>query len=377
MKRMANTIYIGIMSGTSMDGIDVAIVDFSKTALRLIATHTEKIPSQLREKLLALCVSNNNEIINLGQADTELGRLFAKAILNVLDKTSLKPSDIHAIGSHGQTVRHVPKAEFPFTLQIADPNTIAERTEITTVADFRRRDMAAQGQGAPLVPAFHDVFFRDTGKSRIILNIGGIANITVLNKNPIIGFDTGPGNTLMDAWCLKNVNRTYDHDGAWAASGHVILELLEKLLSDPYFKNPAPKSTGREYFNLTWLAKLLQNEEPEDVQATLLALTVHSIANEIKKHPECQELIVCGGGAHNTYLMQELKKACSTIHVASSESLGINPSWIEAIAFAWLAKQTLEKKPGNITSVTGAKREVILGGVYWGRRKIRPAPRQE
>lgn len=348
-----------------MDGIDIAIVDFSAEPLKLIATYSQEIPAKLRQNLMALCTPSDNEITKLGQADHELGLLFAKAVHNALNKASLKPSDIKAIGSHGQTVRHVPNTEFPFTLQIADPNIIAEITGITTVADFRRRDMAAGGQGAPLVPGFHNVFFRKAGQNRIVLNIGGIANVTVLNQKPIIGFDTGPGNTLLDAWCFKHLNQNYDHDGAWAASAKVLPKLLEKLLADPYFKKPSPKSTGREYFNLAWLAKFLNDEKPEDVQATLLALTVQSIANEAKKYPDCQELIVCGGGAHNTYLMQELKKACSNIQVISSEDLGINPSWVEAIAFAWLAKQSLEKKPGNITSVTGAKREVILGGVYW------------
>lgn len=361
---MPNSIYIGIMSGTSMDGVDVAIVDFSKQPLKLIATHNEALPNHLRQKLMALCTPSDNEINTLGQADNELGRLFAKAVQNALAKTALKPSDIKAIGSHGQTIRHMPNAEFPFTLQIADPNIIAEITGITTVADFRRRDMAASGQGAPLVPAFHHVFFRKTDQHKIVLNIGGISNITVLNSKPIVGFDTGPGNTLLDAWCLKHLNQNYDRDGAWAASGKVLPKLLEKLLADPYFKKPSPKSTGREYFNLAWLAKFLNDEKPEDIQATLLALTVQSVANEIKEYPECQELIVCGGGAHNTYLMQELKKACANIQAVSSENLGVNPSWIEAIAFAWLAKQSLEKKPGNIASVTGAKREVILGGIY-------------
>ncbi len=348
-----------------MDGIDVAVVDFAKTPFELIATHTEEIPTKLRAKLIALCTPSDNEINKLGQVDIELGQLFAKAVLNTLAKTSLKPTDIKAIGSHGQTIRHMPSSEFPFTLQIADPNSIAENTGITTVADFRRRDMAAGGQGAPLVPAFHNVFFRDAHKKRVVLNLGGIANITVLNEKPIIGFDTGPGNTLMDAWCLKQLNQTYDRDGKWAASGKLIPALLEKLLADPYFKKSAPKSTGREYFNLNWLSGFLHDEKPEDVQATLLALTVHSIAREIK---DCDELIVCGGGAHNQYLMQELKKACSNISVVSSEKFGINPSWIEAIAFAWLAKQTLDKKPGNITSVTGATREVVLGGVYYQER---------
>lgn len=359
---MLSNKFIGMMSGTSIDGIDVVVVDFSKNPLELIATHTEEIPAKLREKLISLCSPSNNEINKLGAIDNELGQLFAKAVLNALNKNSLAPENICAIGSHGQTIRHMPSGEFPFTLQIADPNIIAEKTGITTIADFRRRDMAANGQGAPLVPAFHNVFFREAGKNKIVLNIGGIANITVLNDKPIVGFDIGPGNTLMDAWCLKHLNQTYDKDGAWAASGGIIPELLKKLLADSYFKKSAPKSTGREYFNLTWLEKFLRNEKPEDVQATLLALTVQSIAREIK---ECDELIVCGGGAHNKYLIQELKNACKDTPITSSEKYGINPSWIEAIAFAWLAKQTLDKKSGNITSVTGASREVILGGVYW------------
>lgn len=361
---MNSEVYIGLMSGTSMDAIDVAVVDFSKQPLELLATHSEPILPSLKERLIALCMPGDNGVFRLGGTDVELGHALAQAALNGLRKTNIKASDVIAIGSHGQTVRHMPNSEFPFTLQIGDPNIIALRTGITTVADFRRRDVAAGGQGAPLAPAFHRYLFADEAKKRIILNIGGIANITVLNGGDVIGFDTGPGNTLLDAWCIKYRNRDFDQNGEWARSGKINEELLTKLLRDDYFKKTPPKSTGREYFNLPWLNTFLNAEKPEDVQATLTALTAQSIADAITPYASDAELIVCGGGVHNTFLMEQLRQRCKNIVVNSTEALGVDPDWIEAMAFAWLAKQTLENQPGNIPSVTGAEVQTTLGGIY-------------
>lgn len=359
---MNHDIYIGLMSGTSLDGIDVAVVDFSKTPLTLIATEKYAIPAELKKKLINLCTPGDDGVLQLGVADAELGQVFAKAVLDILAKNKISKKAIKAIGSHGQTIRHVPQGEFPFTLQIGDPNIIAAQTGITTVADFRRRDMAEGGQGAPLAPAFHQFLFADKNKHRAALNIGGIANVTILNNEKIIGFDTGPGNTLMDNWCYKHTQHDYDKNGAWGKTGEIDNALLKKLLADDYFQLAFPKSTGREYFNLTWLDKFIGEQKPQDIQATLTALTAHSIANAINEF-SIDEIIVCGGGAHNTFLMQMLRELCNA-SVISSEKLNVHPDWIEAMAFAWLAKQTMDKLPGNIPSVTGASKAAVLGGVY-------------
>ena len=281
----------------------------------------------------------------------------------LLTKSNFSAADITAIGSHGQTVRHQPVSPHAFTLQIGDPNTIALKTNITTVADFRRRDIANGGQGAPFAPAFHDAFFRTDLEDRAIINIGGIANISILpaDKNkPVVGFDTGPGNGLMDAWAQKHICTAYDNNGEWAASGVVNDALLEKLMSDPYFKLPSPKSTGKEYFNLSWLDSFLSDDlKPEDVQATLLELTARTIS---KATPDNKQVVLCGGGVNNSALVNALV----TRHpkLKTTEYLGIAPQWVEAAGFAWLAKQTIEKNPVNLTHITGAKQPTILGGTY-------------
>ncbi|MDH5436997.1 MAG: anhydro-N-acetylmuramic acid kinase [Gammaproteobacteria bacterium] len=361
--------YIGLMAGTSMDAIDAVIVDFSQPSLKLVASHSLAIPEDLKNKLIALCTPGDNEIDRMAQLDNQLGFLFANAVNQLLDSTGLSPSKINAIGSHGQTIRHTPNGDFPYTLQIGNPAVISEQTNITTIADFRRKDMAAGGQGAPLAPAFHNAVFRSNKQNRIALNIGGMANITILpaDKNKAVtGFDTGPGNVLMDLWCMQHLNMPYDKDGQWAASGKTQNTLLKKFLADPYFKLAPPKSTGREHFNRGWLNSYseIQNERPEDIQATLCALTVETIALDIERNNTKQEIIVCGGGTHNRYLMTQLSKRLSDHSVKSSTEFGIEPNWVEAIAFAWLARQTRNNLPGNLPTVTGARHEAVLGAIY-------------
>lgn len=365
--------YIGLMSGTSADAIDAVLADFSLPS-PLVATHSVPYPDELRREVHALSLPGNNEIDRTGYLDVELGELFAKVINQLVLNSGLDANQICAIGSHGQTIRHRPEGRnaHGFSLQIGDPNTIAERTGITTVADFRRRDMAAGGQGAPLVPAFHQAMFADATQSRILLNIGGIANISWLPQTmPVLGFDTGPGNTLMDQWINQHQGKKYDSAGEWAKTGKINPELLSALLNDSYFSRDFPKSTGLEAFNLTWLAEKITQlgiqPEPCDVQATLCALTVESIAIHCEQLTQEQGvgIYVCGGGAYNQHLMTSLKQRLTTFQLAATSELGIAPDWIEALAFAWLAKQTLEQKPGNLCAVTGARHPTILGGVYF------------
>ncbi|HWV15360.1 MAG TPA: anhydro-N-acetylmuramic acid kinase [Cellvibrio sp.] len=364
--------YIGLMSGTSADAVDVVAVDFEGQKPHLIGSHSAPLPHSLRQQIYGLATPSYSEIDSLGELDQALGELFASTINELLAKYQLPHSSIAAIGSHGQTIRHRPPPRpLPFTLQIGDPNVIAERTGITTIADFRRRDMAAGGQGAPLVPAFHRDAFQSSDGDRVIVNIGGMANITWLPKQgAATGFDTGPGNVLMDAWILKNQQKNYDADGAWAASGKPDPALLTQLLKHPFLSLPPPKSTGREAFNLEWLeSEIRQLARPvsaEDIQMTLLALTATSIADCISSLTTgpC-EIIVCGGGAYNSRLLAELQQLLPGGAVVSSASLGIAPDRVEAIAFAWLAKQTLNRQSGNLSAVTGAQREVILGGIYF------------
>ncbi len=371
-------LYIGLMSGTSMDAIDAALVDFSAdlNTPHLIATHKSPMPRAMRDQLLDLCTPDFDEINRCGMVDMELGKLFAISANELLAKSKIARADIIAIGSHGQTIRHYPNAATPFTLQIANPNVIAELTGITTVADFRTRDMVKGGQGAPLVPAFHQQLFRDQQQDRIILNLGGIANITWLpaDRNlPVIGFDTGPASTLLDAWVNQHLQQPYDKNGAWAASGKINNDLLEILLDDPYFKLAAPKSTGREYFNLAWLEKYLEQWSRKisaaDVQTTLTELTAQSVAAAIHKvlNNKSAQILVCGGGIHNLYLLQRIKDLCADCDIQSTEKFGVHPDWVEAMAFAWLAQQTLARKPGNLPGVTGASGYAILGGVYFGK----------
>ena len=358
-----------------MDAIDAALLDFSDNKCALVSSHSHEIPAKSITQLQTLTQSETFNIKTLGTLDVELGKLFADAAKQLLHNTQIDTNKVIAIGSHGQTVFHAPDSNPPFTLQIGDPNTIAQLTGITTVADFRRRDIAAGGQGAPLAPAFHNNVFRSTKKNRIILNIGGIANITVLSADksqPVFGFDTGPGNCLLDSWIARHLGHRFDKDGTWAATGRINSKLLDTLLQDDYFSLATPKTTGREYFNLHWLDQHKPDDEPQNIQATLAQLTIESIAHAIEDHaPDTDEIYVCGGGAFNSLLMQGLNKRLSNKNVATTAELGTDPEWVEATAFAWLAKQTLENRSGNISSVTGANETVILGGIYPGKHGIK------
>lgn len=361
--------WIGLMSGTSMDGIDAILVSFEDRSIRVHATHTTDYPSDIRQRLASLS-QNRGTPDDLGELDHATGSLFALAATSVIEKAGFPPASITAIGSHGQTLRHQPDGSKPFSIQIGDPNLIAEHTGVTTVADFRRRDLAAGGQGAPLVPAFHKAFFSADGEDRCILNLGGIANITHLpadNSAPVTGFDTGPSNALMDAWCLDQTGKAYDKDGAWADEGVVDQDLLGDMLSEAYFSRQPPKSTGTEKFNLEWL-KVLLNRHPDlsgaDVQRTLLELTAVTVAQQIPHSPG-MTIFVCGGGARNRVLMRELHRTCSPSRIASTAELGLDPQWVEPTAFAWLASRTLSGQSGNLPEVTGASGERILGAVYY------------
>lgn len=360
------SIYLGLMSGTSMDSMDGALVDFSANTPRLLATRTKPFDPSLRQQLLELCQTPAHPA--LGLLDQQLGEQFAQLALELLKQTGIDVEQVRAIGSHGQTVFHQPPAngQNGFSVQIADPNVIAYRTGITTVADFRRRDMAAGGQGAPLVPAFHRAVFHAANRDRIIVNLGGMANITILPASgKVTGFDTGPGNVLLDGWINRHLNKPYDENGQWAASGNINQELLDRWLREPYFHRAPPKSTGRELFNMEWLDRHIDSAlKPADVQATLTALTARSIADAIASHASStQEIFVCGGGAHNTQLIKQLG-AYTRLPVESTSALGMNPQWVEAVAFAWLAKQAMEGKTGNLPEVTGARHAVTLGGIY-------------
>jgi anhydro-N-acetylmuramic acid kinase len=367
-------LYLGLMSGTSLDAVDAVLVEFTGKGPQLQHALSHPLPEALRTALLALCQPGDNEIERLGQADSWLGEVFAEAANRLLQEAQITPAAVRAIGNHGQTVRHHPDREHGFSLQIGDPNRIAELTGITTVADFRRRDLAAGGQGAPLVPAFHNAVFRSTQQLRVILNIGGMANISVLPRDadePVTGFDTGPGNVLMDAWIQHQRQQAFDRDGRWAAKGRVDERLLESLLGIDYFRQPPPKSTGRERFNLEWLEAQLGDSNhslaAEDVQATLCELTAASIADAIGNFvtPEgVVEIVVCGGGARNVQLMRRLAARLPEANMLASDKLGLDAEWVEACAFAWLAQETLAGRPGNVPAVTGARRPVVLGGIY-------------
>jgi anhydro-N-acetylmuramic acid kinase len=370
-KQMKQDIYIGVMSGTSLDGVDFVAVSFEP--LKLHATLTVPFPEQLRQDLIALTLPADNEIERMGVADVALARLIGESANRIITKNNLDKADITAIGSHGQTIRHRPEAGF--TLQIGDPNLIAEITSLPVISDFRRRDMAAGGQGAPLVPAFHQALFQDETIHRIILNLGGIANISVLpagQPDKVFGFDTGPANILMDAWCFQHTGQTFDQDGAWAATGQVDENLLNQLLSHDYFTRPFPKSTGREDFNLAWLEdqisetkhadNQLYNISPQDIQATLLQFTAQTVINAIAQTKFATgELWLCGGGAYNHALWQAIANGLPHWSLKSTLEIGLAPTWVEATAFAWLARQRVKGLSGNLPAVTGAQGLRILG----------------
>lgn len=367
-------LHIGLISGTSTDAVDAAIVDVDDGRVELIACHSEPIPEPIGSALREVIDNQLLDRDTFWQLDVRVGELFARAALALLKSARIDASNVRAIGSHGQTVFHAPDAEFPCTVQIGDPNVIAERTGITTVADLRRRDMAAGGQGAPLAPAFHDAVFRHKDFDRVVLNVGGIANVTLLPADPslpAIGFDTGPANTLMDVWAERTRGVAMDVDGAWARSGRCHQPLLELLLGEPYLAIAPPKSTGRELFNLPWLDEYLARIEgdlpAEDVQRTLCEFTAATIADAIRLHaPDAREVLVCGGGVHNPLTMERLAERLRPVNVSSTASIGFDPDWVEAAAFGWLAARTLDGLSGNLPAVTGAKHPVILGAVYAG-----------
>ena len=395
-------LYIGMMSGTSLDGMDAVLCQFggeenTQQPMRLLATRSQDFPPRLREVLLALCQPNgvqelvptvgepNSELDWFGWASKEYAEFASDVVNNLLQQSNTDVESVLAIGCHGQTVRHRP--QMGFSLQLLDANIIAERTGISVVSDFRRRDMAVGGQGAPLVPAFHQALFATPDSTRVLLNLGGIANITVLpandssvndalvNNSPVIGYDTGPANLLLDAWTALHTDKDYDAGGAWAQSGQVVEPLLNQLIEHPFFARTYPKSTGREDFNLAWLQSELQKFDQAsahiryssaDVQATLTELTAMSASMQINMFINAQEnssVYVCGGGALNDYLMTRLQAHLPHCTVETTASLGLNPAWVEAVAFAWLARQTLMGETGNLPAVTGASKGVVLGQV--------------
>ncbi|AFU20171.1 anhydro-N-acetylmuramic acid kinase [Actinobacillus suis] len=367
---MTKNLYLGVMSGTSLDGVDLCVMDFAKNPPKLTACSFTPMPEDLRTDLSHLLKSGETSLQKLGEIDHRLGLLYAESINRFLVEHHLTASDIQAIGCHGQTVWHSPNGKFPFTMQIGDMNLVAAHTGITTIADFRRKDMAVGGQGAPLVPAFHEGIFASPERLTVVLNIGGISNISVLApQQPTIGYDVSVGNALMDSWIELHQAKRYDKNAEWAKTGTLIPALLNSLLDEPFFKLPAPKSTGRELFNLEWLAKKSPNltaYRPEDVQRTLAEFTAQSVVNELKtleSEKQCL-LLVCGGGARNPLLMQRFSELLPKWQVATTDEYGLDIDYVEAAAFAWLAYQRVHNLTSNLPSVTGAKQPVSLGVIY-------------
>ncbi|GAL59649.1 anhydro-N-acetylmuramic acid kinase [Pseudescherichia vulneris] len=360
--------YIGVMSGTSLDGVDVVLAAIDDRMVAQQASLSWPIPVSLKEAILAICQGQQLTLSQLGQLDSRLGKLFADAVLALLKQENLRPQEIVAIGCHGQTVWHEPLGDAPHTLQIGDNNQIVARTGITVVGDFRRRDIALGGQGAPLVPAFHQALLAHPVERRMVLNIGGIANLSLLFPGqPVRGYDTGPGNMLMDAWIWRQKGQPYDKDARWAKAGNVIRPLLQQMLSDPWFARPAPKSTGREYFNYGWLERQLAHFpglSGSDVQATLAELTAVSIAEQVLLSGGCERLMICGGGGRNPLVMARLASLLPGIEVGTTDEAGISGDDMEALAFAWLAWRTIAGLPGNLPSVTGASQPSVLGAIF-------------
>jgi anhydro-N-acetylmuramic acid kinase len=360
---MPKGLFIGIMSGTSLDGVDVALCQITETTCTLEASSFMPFERSLKEEILSI-INASTTIKQIGELDYKLAVLFSKAVNALLKEENLKAEDIVAIGSHGQTLWHEPNGAFPFSMQLGNPSVLSVETGIDVVADFRAKDVAMGGQGAPFAPAFHQFLFSHL-ESCAVLNIGGMANISILGKE-LIGYDTGCGNVLMDMWILEHKNLPYDKDGIWAKSGRIHPDLLKNILNDSYFNLKFPKSTGREYFNKKFLINYLESfgKIPiEDIQATLLAVTVHSIANEVKKF-NIKELLLCGGGANNIFLISELQKLLPTVDIKKTDDYNINSDDLEAMIFAWFAYMRVEERPVALKSVTGAKRSTILGGLY-------------
>jgi anhydro-N-acetylmuramic acid kinase len=353
------------MSGTSLDGIDAVLVDFGQAKTQQLTQHYLPFDDALKNALLALHLPSHNELHQAQLIGNQLARLYATAVNQLLSSTNLTCANVKAIGCHGQTIRHCP--EHGYTLQIGNAALLAELTNITAINDFRSRDIAAGGQGAPLVPAFHDKVLRDSNTHRVIVNIGGISNLTNLAPNiATSGFDCGPGNLLMDAWCMQHQGKPYDKNGEWAATGKVIPALLNTMLAEPFFTLPPPKSSGRDLFNTVWLNIMLQgNEAAADVQMTLLELTCLTIAQAIQKHcAGAKEIYLCGGGARNQTLCRRLAELLLDCSIQTTNALGVDSDYLEAIAFAWLAQQTLSGHPSNLPLVTGAKHPCVLGAIH-------------
>jgi anhydro-N-acetylmuramic acid kinase len=369
MQRMSN-LYVGLMSGTSLDGVDAALVQTTDAALPVVlaSVHLD-YPAPLRDDVLQACARQALSFRSLGAIDIGVARLYATAVQLLLARAGVAAAQVRAVGAHGQTVHHEPAGDVRFTVQLGDPNTLAVLTGIPVVADFRRRDMALGGQGAPLAPAFHDAALRHPARNRIVLNCGGIANISVLLPGqPCVGYDTGPANILLDAWVQRHRGQPFDRDGAWALTGSVVEPLLKRMREDAYFALPAPKSTGRERFNIGWVEAQRAAHgamlREEDVQRTLLELTASTVADAIGHHADHGELLVAGGGAFNPALLLRLQALCPRWQVASSALLGIAPDLMEAVAFAVFAQRTVDGLPGNLPAVTGASRPCLLGAVY-------------
>jgi anhydro-N-acetylmuramic acid kinase len=373
---------IGLMSGTSLDGADGVLVDFSGPQLKVVASATEPFTDGFRAELLALNTPGANELHRAALAGNQLAAVYARVVDKLLKSASnqgISPDQIQAIGAHGQTVRHQPQRTSAdaggagYTLQLNNPALLAELTGIDVVADFRSRDVAAGGQGAPLVPAFHQGVFSRPGSAVAVLNLGGIANLSLLPpfqspELPVLGFDCGPGNALIDAWCQQHTGQAFDAGGAWAASGRLIPALLAHLLDEPYLALPIPKSTGRDLFSLAWLADQLRPfaaEQPEDIQHTLTEFTARACIADVQRHgPNSTELIICGGGAFNRHLLARLQAGLPWLRVCTSDQQGLPPLQVEAAAFAWLAHQAMARQPGNLPSVTGAAGLRVLGAIY-------------
>jgi anhydro-N-acetylmuramic acid kinase len=369
---MAEELFIGLMSGTSLDGVDGVLADFSGERIAVKAHAAASFPVSLRAELMALnTLGGDNELHRAALAGNGLARVYAGVVAQLLAETGVAPEAVTAIGAHGQTVRHRP-GEFDdvgYTLQINNPSLLAELSGISVVADFRSRDLAAGGQGAPLVPGFHRALFARGDQAVAVLNLGGISNLSLLpaGEGTVLGFDCGPGNALLDHWCQSHIGQPFDSGGRWAASGQVLPELLSRCLADPYFAKPPPKSTGRDLFNPAWLAAHLGSaaSQPADVQATLAELTATVCATELQRHGGgIRLLIVCGGGALNDHLMARLRALLPAVQVLSSAERGLPPQQVEAAAFAWLARSTMRRESGNLASVTGARGARVLGAIY-------------
>jgi anhydro-N-acetylmuramic acid kinase len=372
---MHKSLFIGVMTGTSADGIDICLNSIDHRRIELLDSTSIGLPCRLKSEIKALCSPGINEIFRAHSLGVKLSLLTAQYINQLLAKNLIPAKDICAIGFHGQTIRHHPETKHAFSVQVGCASTLAHHTQIKTVTDFRMADIAAGGQGAPLVPGFHKTLFYSNTENRLIINIGGIANITFIpaDSDKIIhGFDTGPGNTLLDEWIFAQKQKDFDNNGEWAKSGKQIPALLDLMMNDNYITKEAPKSTGKEYFNLLWLKHFLAdfpNHNPEDIQRTLLDFSCHSIYSStlklIKDHDQHPTSIyLCGGGINNTLLVETLKSKLPNLKVASTLELGIHPQLVEASAFAWLASRTIAGLTGNLKEVTGATQDKILGGIY-------------